>query len=174
LKKLRKLSGMKKSKQLILFMTGAGGSGKTKVINAVMAYAKGFCKALNYMFDKRMIVLTALTGVAATLINGETIHSAAKLNYKQITSEHIQEWKHARLVIIDEISFASSTELIKINAKLQDLTETIRQKFGNLHIAFLGDFAQLHPVSGNPLYFDTNFAMWHDWVNCFIELLGQH
>ena len=94
---------MKKSKQLILFMTGAGGSGKTKVINAVMAYAKGFCKALNYMFDKRMIVLTALTGVAAMSINGETIHSAAKLNYKRITSEHIQEWKHARLVLINEI-----------------------------------------------------------------------
>jgi hypothetical protein len=27
------------------------------VINAVMAYAKGFCKELNYMFDKRMIVV---------------------------------------------------------------------------------------------------------------------
>jgi hypothetical protein len=37
------------------------------VINAVMAYAKGFCKEVNYMFDKRMIVVTALTGVAAFL-----------------------------------------------------------------------------------------------------------
>jgi predicted GTPase len=95
LRELKKLSGMKKSRQLILFMTGAGGSGKTRVINAVMAYAKGFCKALNYMFDKRMIVLTALTGVAATLINGETTHSAAKLNFKQIKMEHIEEWKNA-------------------------------------------------------------------------------
>jgi hypothetical protein len=86
---------MKKSKQLILFMTGAGGSGKMKVINAVMAYAKGFYKALNYMFDKQMIVLTVLTGVAATLVNGKTIHSAAKLNYKRVTMEDIEEWKHA-------------------------------------------------------------------------------
>jgi hypothetical protein len=52
LRELKKLSGMRKSRQLILFMTGAGGSGKTRVVNAVMAYAKGFCKALNYMFDK--------------------------------------------------------------------------------------------------------------------------
>jgi hypothetical protein len=52
-----------------MFMMGAGGSGKTKVINAVMAHAKGFCKELNYKFDKRMIVVTALMGVAATLIN---------------------------------------------------------------------------------------------------------
>jgi hypothetical protein len=53
LRELKKLNGMKKNKQLILFMTGVGGSGKTRVINAVMAYAKGFCNALNYMFDKR-------------------------------------------------------------------------------------------------------------------------
>jgi hypothetical protein len=139
-----------------------------------MAYAKGFCKAINYMFDKRMIVLTALTGVAATLINGETLHSAAKLNYKRVTPEHIEEWAHARLVIVDEISFASSGDLIKLNARLQALKETDRQKFGNLHIIFTGDFSQLEPITGLPLYYETNFPMWHDWVNCFIELTGQH
>jgi predicted GTPase len=103
--KMEKMTGMRKQKQLIMFMTGPGGSGKMKVINAVMAYAKGYCKELNYMLDKRMIVVTALTGVAATLINGETMHSAAKLNYKNITSEHIDEWHKAHLLIIDEISF---------------------------------------------------------------------
>jgi hypothetical protein len=24
------------------------------------------------------------------------------------------------------------------------------------------------------LFYETDFAMWHDWVNCFIELTGQH
>jgi hypothetical protein len=38
-KKLEKMTGMRKQKQLIMFMAGAGGSGKTRVINAVMAYA---------------------------------------------------------------------------------------------------------------------------------------
>jgi hypothetical protein len=139
-----------------------------------MAYAQGFCKELNYLFDKRMIVVTALTGVAATLINGETTHSAAKLNCKHINTEHIEEWKNARLVIIDEISFASSGDLDKLNTTLQALKETDRKKYGNLHIIFTGDFSQLEPVSGRPLYQETNFAMWHDWVNCFIELTGQH
>jgi hypothetical protein len=168
------MTGMKQQKQLIMFMAGAGGSGKTRVINAVMAYAKGFCKEVNYMFDKRMIVITALTGVAATLINGETTHSAAKLNYKNITQEHIEEWKHSRLVIIDEISFASSDILIKLNTKLQALKDADGSKYGNIHIIFTGDFSQLEPVTGYPLYYDTNFPMWHDWVNCFIELTGQH
>jgi hypothetical protein len=174
LRELKKLSGIRHSRQLILFMTGAGGSGKTRVINSVMAYAKGFCKALNYRFDKRMIVLKALTGVTATLINGETIHSAAKLNFKTIKAEHIAEWKFVRLVIVDEISFACSMELRKLNNKLQTLMETICHKYGNLHIAFLGDFSQLHPVSGNPLFYKPDFVNWHDWVNCFIELTGQH
>jgi type II secretory pathway predicted ATPase ExeA len=93
-KHLKDISGMSNTTQLIMFMTGPGGSGKTRVINAVLAYAKGLCKELNYMFDKRMIVVTALTGVAATLINGETIHSAAKFCNKKIKVEHIDEWKN--------------------------------------------------------------------------------
>jgi Ni2+-binding GTPase involved in maturation of urease and hydrogenase len=111
------MTGMKKQKQLIMFMMGAGGSGKMKVINTVMAYKKGFCKEVNYMFDKRMIVVTAPTGVAAILINGETMHSTAKLNYKNITSKHIDEWQKAHLLIIDEVSFASLDILIKLNKK---------------------------------------------------------
>jgi hypothetical protein len=165
---------MKKNRQLILFMTGAGGSSKMRVINVVVAYAKRFCKALNYMFDNRIIVLTVLTGVAATLINGETTHSAAKLNFKQIKMEHIEVWKKAQLMIVNEISFASKVDLDKLNARLQDLMETIGQKYGNLHVAFLGNFAQLHPVSGSPLFYETNFTLWHDWVNCYIKLTGQH
>jgi ATP:corrinoid adenosyltransferase len=168
------MTGMNKQKQLIMFMTGAGGSGKTKVINAVLLYAKRFCKDINYEFDKRMIVVTALTGVAATLINGETTHSAAKLNCKSIETEHILEWKHTRLVIIDEISFANADVLTKLHIQLQALKEVHGEKFGNLHVIFTGDFCQLEPVTGHPLYYETNFAIWHDWVNCFIELTGQH
>ena len=165
---------MRHSLQLIMFLTGAGGSGKTRVINAVLAYAKGFCKELNYVFDKRMIVVTALTGVAATLIKGETLHSAAKFCNKKVSTDHIDEWKNTRLVIVDEISFATSTDLKKLNEKLGLLRETRQQKYGNLHIVFTGDFSQLEPVSGLPLYFETNCPLWHDWVNCFIELSGQH
>jgi hypothetical protein len=121
-----------------------------------------------------MIVVTALTGVAATLINGETIHSAAKFYNKKISAEHINEWKNTRLVIVDEISFATSADLQKLNEKLGLLKEARRQKYGGLHMVFTGDFAQLEPVTGYPLYYETNFSIWHDWINCFIELLGRH
>jgi hypothetical protein len=45
---LKKLTGLRNhDTQLIMFLTGAGGSGKTEVINAVLAYAKGFCIKMN-------------------------------------------------------------------------------------------------------------------------------
>jgi hypothetical protein len=172
--RLKALSGMRNAKQLILFLTGPGGSGKMRVINAVLAYSKGFCKELKYVFDKRMIVVTALTGVAATLISGETVHSAAKFYNKNVTSDHIEEWRNTRLVIVDEISFATSADLSSLNEKLKLLKECVDQKYGNLPMVFTGDFSQLEPVSGKPLYYETNFPIWHDWINCFIELYGLH
>ena len=65
-----------------------------------------------------MIVVTALTGVAATLINGETLHSATKFYNKKVSTDHIDEWKHSQLVIVDEISFASCDDLKLLDKKL--------------------------------------------------------
>ena len=171
---LKMLAGMRNQRQLIMFLSGAGGSGKTEVINSVLAYAKGFCKEIEYVFDKRMIVVTAMSGVAATLINGETVHSAAHLNCKKITVEHQKEWANARMVIVDEISFASSSDIFNLNDKLTQLKELAGQKYGGLHVIFTGDFSQLEPVNGTPLYHEPNFAPWHDWINCYVELTGQH
>ena len=174
LKKLRKLHGMRKQEQMIMFLTGQGGSGKTRVIDAVLAYAKQFCRNLNVVFNKRTIVVTALTGVAATLINGETLHSAAKFGCKEIKMDDIDEWRGTRMMIIDECSFATEANLCDLNHNLNRLKQTLRQKYGNLHIVFAGDFSQLEPVSGNPLYYSSSFALWHDYINVFIELTGQH
>jgi ATP:corrinoid adenosyltransferase len=109
------------------------------------------------VFDKQIIVVKALTGVATTLINGETLHSAAKFYNKTVTTAHIDEWKYTQLIIIDEISFATSADLLTLNDKLKLLKESIHQKYGNLHMVFTGDFLQLEPVSGKPLYYETNF-----------------
>jgi hypothetical protein len=32
----------------------------------------------------------------------------------------------------------------------------------------------LEPVHGTPLYHEPSFALWHDWINCYVELTGQH
>lgn len=173
--KLERLSGTREE-QLIMFLTGAGGSGKSRVISQVMSYGHGFCKRLGVVFNKRTIVVTALTGVAATMIDGETVDSACHLLKKSIGPTHVNEWKDARLVIVDEVSFAGKNTIVNLHHRLCQLKE-VRQhgnKFGNMHIVFSGDFSQLEPVGALPLYCETKFAMWHDWINCFVELKGQH
>ena len=57
-------------------------------------------------------------GVAATLIKGETIHSAVHLMKTKVDVEHMKEWTGTRMIIIDEISFASSAIVLNLNEKL--------------------------------------------------------
>jgi ABC-type transport system involved in cytochrome bd biosynthesis fused ATPase/permease subunit len=55
---------------------GPGGSGKSCVLNLLVRYAKEYCIYLNVPFTKQTIVMTAMSGVAASMIGGNTAHSA--------------------------------------------------------------------------------------------------
>ena len=71
------------TEQLICCLHGPAGSGKSTVIELVLLYAKEYCSYLpNVIFCHNTIVVTAMTGVAATLICGETTHGALFLNQK--------------------------------------------------------------------------------------------
>ena len=62
---------------------------------------------------------------------------------------------------------------MNLHEKLNQLKQVVREKYGGLHVIFTGDFSQLEPVNGTPLYNEPNFAPWHEWINCFVELMGQ-
>jgi hypothetical protein len=80
-----------------------------------------------------------------------------------------------RLLIIDEISFASRDELQMLHKKLRRLKQQLDLKFGGIDIVFVGDMRQLEPVGHHkkPIYLD-NVPEFKDWVNCYIELGGIH
>ena len=167
---LRKLGA---KEQLVMFMTGPGGSGKSRVINALLHYAKSFCTELGVQFTDRTIVVTAITGVAATSIKGETTHSAAHLNSATITNDHVKEWENSRLLLLDEISFANLGVLDDLDSNLRKLRNRPGTLYGGINILFSGDFHQLPPVNANPLY-EKRSRFWHDAINSFVELDGQH
>jgi hypothetical protein len=92
-----------------MFMTGAGGSGKSNVIAAFYAYCKELCQNLNAHFDSRTIVITAITGVAATSIMGETTSKALGLTKPHFDDEFIKKYGNTQMILIDEISFCKAT-----------------------------------------------------------------
>ena len=169
--KLRQLARRKKENPLRMFLDGAGGSGKSHVVNEVLLYAKEFTTNLEFKFDTRTIVVTALSGVAAVSIGGETIHSAAFLNGKVPNDD--QSWVNARLLIIDEVSFMSSEEVDKLDTKLKQLKRNYGKVFGGMNVLFCGDFRQLDPVKGNALCHQNDKDIkWSSSMNCYLELKG--
>ena len=141
------------------------------MVNAVKAYAQSYCKLLGHPYTNRTIIVTAMSGVAATLLNGETTHSVLGLNRDEIQAEESEEWQDARLLIIDECSFASRWDIDKMHDHLKSLMQSNRL-FGGLNIVFAGDFSQLEPVGRDPLYNDY-CASFQGALNCYIELDGK-
>ena len=166
------------TEQLICCLHGTAGSGKSTVIELVLLYAKEYCSYLpNVIFCHNTIVVTAMTGVAATLICGETMHGALFLNQKQeIEPEQIEFWADTCLLIIDAISFVSKSDFQMMHKQLGKLKQDINKKFSGLNIIFSGDFRQLEPVGRGklPIYKDNNCPYFIDWVNCYIELNSMH
>ncbi len=176
-RKLQKLVGHRiaKEKQLILFLHGPAGSGKSTVIDLVYKYASEFCSYMGHVtIEDNIIVLSAMTGVAATLIKGKTAHSALYLNQiKPFTQEQLEMWVGTKMIFIDEISFAGKADIVKINTNLQALKGALYKNYGGINIIFSGDMRQLEPIGKKPLY-DEQVPQFTDLVNSFIEFKGIH
>ena len=131
-----------------IYLTGSAGSGKTYLLN----------KYISYLEEHDIpVAVTASTGIAATHMNGMTIHSWSGMGIKEklddMELERLEEkkylWKRfekARVLIIDEISMLHANQL--------DMVERICRKFkrnekpfGGLQVILSGDFFQLPPIT---------------------------
>jgi hypothetical protein len=141
----------------LVCMVGEGGTGKSEVIKAVTHFASAWGLRAH-------LAITAPTGAAAVLIGGSTVHSFAGINvYAKTTKENVTSAQQADdptasivLLIIDEVSLVSAEFLGKLSSTLQRKRNNT-SPFGGLAVLFCGDFYQLPPVSGLPLY-DTSDA----------------
>jgi hypothetical protein len=177
LKRLVEDDRLKTGEQLICFLHGPGGSGKSTVIDLVTEYARDYCSYMeDYQFTSRTIVVTAMSGIAATLLMGETTHSAVYLNQKtDIKAEQVDAWRDTCLLIVDEISFATKKQIIKLHKNLTRLKQKIYSCFGGLNVMFAGDLRQMEPPGqyDKPLYEDDCLEF-EEWINRFIEPEGMH
>lgn len=161
--------------QLVCLMHGPGGSGKSTVIELVTAYCQEYCGLIGHTYTSRTIVIIAMSGVAATLIHGETAHQAFGINRSKVYEHEKEDWTDTRLVIIDEISFCSAKEFKIIHDHLKELGKSRWLAYGGLNVVFCGDFSQLEPVAKDCVYKDGNICPeFHGELNCYIELEGMH
>jgi len=132
-----------------IFITGPGGSGKSKLIQHLVDYSKA---------NKKSYQVCALTGCAAVLLKcgGKTIHSWSgikiargerRLIVDQVlkSSRLKKQWKNIKILIIDEVSMMSE----KIFELLDEIGKRTRYSvlpFGGIQLVFCGDFFQLPPV----------------------------
>lgn len=157
-----------KSKQNI-FLTGAPGTGKSFTLLYIISYIK--TTNLNY-------AISALTGCAAVLINGQTLHSLFCIGI-DITLPIANIIKNLRIfkkfdilryldiLIVDEISMMN-TDLLE---KCSEILCTIKKSdkpFGGIQLIFIGDFYQLAPVDGDYCFLSP---LWKQLNLCKIELI---
>ena len=132
-----------KQRQLVMFLAGSGGTGKSRVIKCFT----DFCR--------RWTSTCASSGVAASLIQGSTLHTALWIGIHKIyepTTDQIAAWSEIGVLLLDEFSMLQSKMLDIMEERMRKLKCQPDKPFGGVHVIFCGDFYQLPPVGGGPIY----------------------
>jgi ATP-dependent DNA helicase PIF1 len=156
-----------------IFITGPGGSGKSKLIKDIKKDA---------LKKSKNVQVCALTGCAAVLLEcrAKTIHSWAGIGIASGSIESIlnkilkssfkcRNWKDIEILIIDEVSMMSKKifELLDIIGKK---TRKDSRPFGGIQIIFSGDFYQLPPVGNKDEPETIQFCFESElWLKTFIK-----
>ncbi|MBL7156061.1 MAG: AAA family ATPase [Candidatus Pacebacteria bacterium] len=131
-----------------VFLTGSAGSGKTFLLR----------KYIDFLRDKGVKVgVTAPTGIAATHLEGITIHSWSGIGInkelsgndlkKILRKKYLQKrFRTIEVLIIDEISMLHSYCLDMVDRVCKAFKQN-SLPFGGLQVILSGDFFQLPPVS---------------------------
>jgi hypothetical protein len=163
--------------QMLMFLTGPAGSGKSTAVMVAQHFCYEFCLAVGAMWSDTTFLFTAYTGAAASLFGGVTISKVAFINqHKQLSQEDRNKWQDVRILVIDEISFMIDSVLKMLDIKLKD-NGNRTQFFGGFSIIFSGDSRQLEPVCSNKkeLLFSTlSSGVFEKNINVGIILNNEH
>ncbi len=155
-----------------VFLTGSAGAGKTYVLNQYIEYLRDRAVPLS---------ITASTGIAATHVGGQTIHSWSGLGIRDsLTKSDLekigknrkvrQRLQQVRVLIVDEISMLSGSTLSCIDEILRYFKMSF-EPFGGIQVIFSGDFFQLPPVSKERVSSSEKFAfMAPVWVKAKLQV----
>jgi hypothetical protein len=137
--------------QLLMQVQGEGGTGKSMVIHCITELFR------RRGVEKRL-VKSAYTGIAASLIDGNTLHTLCHLTSRRTEmSQKVLDvlrrtWKDVDYLIIDEVSMISCEFLARVSGILSAAKQASDQPpnslpFGGINVIILGDFHQFPPVA---------------------------
>jgi ATP-dependent DNA helicase PIF1 len=135
-----------------VFLTGGGGTGKSKVLETFISnYKKRFPTTW-----RQLLGITSTTGSSALLIGGTTIHSFSGIGVSRTDDDVLIErlakrrylskrWRELKTLIIDEVSMLTPRSFQLIYKLAQTIRKNTRP-FGGVQIILSGDFCQLAPI----------------------------
>lgn len=127
-------------------LTGAAGTGKTHLLNTFVAQSRA---------NGKKVSVTATTGLAATHLGGNTIHSWSGMGindhlpdnfFDRLSKTRRELIEKTDILIIDEISMMHDFRLDMLDEILRKVRE-VDQPFGGVQVVMSGDFFQLPPVN---------------------------
>lgn len=142
-----------------IFLTGAAGAGKTYLLNQYITYLKE---------NNVEVAMTASTGIAATHLQGMTLHAWSGIGIKDhltqkdlekllATSRIKRNYKKTKVLIIDEISMLHPHQLDMVDMIARFILKST-EPFGGIQVILCGDFFQLPPISSSTLEEEKQFA----------------
>lgn len=155
-----------------IFLTGSAGTGKTYVLNQYVKYLKE---------RKIPVSITASTGIAATHLEGTTIHAWSGIGIKSsLSNRNLQDLRKkkylkknidkSKVLIIDEISMLHKKQLDMVNQVLKYFRET-EEAFGRIQLVLCGDFFQLPPIGDyNEINRDKFSFMSQSWLDANLNI----
>ena len=166
--------------QLIMFLTGPAGAGKTTSIKLAQTFCEKFSDACHIPFDQYSFYFTAYTGAAASEYGGVTTLTALQVpmygDIGEIKESTATALNRVKILIIDEISFMSVKHLQLISKRLQELFDCA-SPFGGMSVIFSGDFRQLEHGQGSEdqkLYTTHSKMFFENLLNAALILENKH
>jgi ATP-dependent exoDNAse (exonuclease V) alpha subunit len=160
-----------------VFLTGEPGAGKTHTVNAYVSYLRG------HGIEP---AITASTGIAATHIFGQTIHSWSGIGIRRVltrydldhiaTTEYlVRRIQKTKVLIIDELSMIDAKTLDMVDLVCREIKQS-GEAFGGMQVVLVGDFFQLPPITrfGEEPHFAFEAEVWKTMLPVTCYLSEQH
>ena len=158
-----------------IFLTGAGGVGKTFVLKEIVKWAKQSGKSLGLTSSTGTSALTLGNGMAKTLHSYLHIFLAKKPPHEMVLFTEkkspavIKKLQELNILAIDELSMISSELFDKVSEYLSIIRKN-KSPFGGVQLVLTGDFFQLPPVQGDYCF---KSKAWKELNPQIIDLVDQ-